>query len=447
MISYEPPVDDARFLLQAFDYPRIASLDAFRAYDLETVALVLEQFGEFFRAVVAPTNSIGDRKGCDFDSDTHRVTTPSQFRKTWRQLAQKGYHGTVLPPRYGGSGGPYVLGTLLDELFMAANKSLAMFGELSSGLARTLVEKGSEPQKNRYIPKLADGTCAATMAMTEPQCGSDVSLIRTRAEPVDGDDRFSLTGSKRWITGGEHDLTDNILHLVLAKRPNPESAPGNGLAAFLVPKNLPDGTRNSVTCTGLEDKMGIHGSPTCELHFDEADGWLIGELDDGMSTMFVMMGEIRRKVGLEGIALSEIAYQVARDWAQQRRQGRSLDPDKRDEAHNADPILVHPDVRRMLAEIKASTEGMRGFAVWMALQADVARHHPRAEVRNDAQNLVDLITPIFKAYCSERGFANVNTALQITGGAGYTKDLPVEQYLRDLRIASVYEGTNYIQAL
>ncbi len=449
MLVYDAPTDDIRYLLETFDYEQVADLEEFEEYDIDTLEMLLEQSGDFFAEEILPTNPIGDREGIDFDPETNEITTPDEFKEAWQQIRDNGYLGITTPPEYGGSGGPYTLGTLLSELSTAANKSLSMFAGLSAGLTIALLSEGSEEQKEKVIPKLASGEWGATMALTEPHCGTDLGLIRTSAEPTDDEDEdewYEISGQKIWITSGDHDLTDNIVHFVLAKLPDaPEGT--KGISAFLVPKYLPDGTRNDVKCVGIEHKMGIHGSPTCEMQFDGAKGWMVGEPHEGMKSMFVMMNEARLKVGLEGVALSEIAYQTALNWAKDRRQSRSLDPEKRDEDEKADPIMVHPDVRRMLADIKASTQGMRGLAVWIAIQMDLAHNHPDEETRQEAEDLVALMTPVIKAYFTERGFENVSEALQVTGGAGYTRDMHIEQYLRDMRIAQVYEGTNHIQAL
>ncbi len=444
MLTYDAPVDDMRFLLEAFDYECVAGLETFSSYDIDTVEMMLEQAGRFFSEEVLPTNPIGDREGIEFDPETHEVTTPDVFGDVWEQIAEQGYLGITTPIEYGGSGGPFTLGALLSEIWAATNKSLAI-GTLSTGLTAALLAKGSEDQKETYIPKFASGRWTATMAITEPHAGTDLSLIRTRAEPRD-DGSYRVTGNKIWTGPGEHDLADNIIHFVLAKLPD---APGGtkGLSAFLVPKFLEDGTRNEAYCTGVEHKMGIHASPTCEMSFEDAEGYLVGEPHQGMEAMFVMMNETRLKVGIEGPALSEIAYQTALAWAKQRRQGRSLDPDKREEDEPADSILVHPDVRRMLADLKASIQGMRALVTWVAILSDVSHDHPDRELARAADDLVALLTPVIKAYCSKQGFDNVSEAMQICGGAGYTRDMHIEQYLRDLRIAMIYEGTNHIQAL
>ncbi len=447
MLTYDPPVDDIVFLMKAFGYDRVSDLEAFENYDLETARMFLEEGGEFFSEEVLPTNREGDKEGIEWDPETKAVTTPDSFKDIWGQIAANGYLGLNTPTEYGGMEAPYTIGTMFSEFGTAANKSLSMCGGLSSGLTIALLENASEEQKETVIPKLANGEWGATMALTEPHCGTDLGMIRTKAEPVDDEDNaYRLSGNKIWITFGEHDLTDNIVHFVLAKLPDaPEGT--DGISAFLVPKYLPDGTRNDVHCAGIDHKMGIHASPTCEMKYDGAKGWMVGEPHEGMKSMFVMMNEARLKVGVEGPALSEIAYQTALNWAKDRKQGKALDPDKRDPDAKADNILVHPDVRRMLADVKASTEGMRSLVAWTSIQMDLAHEHPDEEKRQEAEDLVSLLTPIIKAYCTKQGFENVSEALQVTGGSGYTKDLPIEQYLRDMRIAMIYEGTNHIQAL
>ncbi len=445
MLTYNTPVDDIRFLLGAFGYDRISDLDKYQDFDLDTMEMMVEESGRFYEEVVLPTNEIGDREHVEWDPETHEVTTPEAFKDAYEQVAQNGYIGITTSPEHGGAGAPETLGVILTEIASATNKSLGMFGLLSTGLIRALEADGSEEQKERYIPKLASGEWGGTMALTEPHAGTDLGLIRTRAEPND-DGSYEITGRKIWITAGEHDLTDNIVHFVLARLPDaPEGT--QGISVFLVPKYLEDGERNDVECVGLEEKMGIHGSPTCEMEFDGATGYLVGEPNKGMRSMFVMMNEARLKVGIEGVALSNIAYQTALNWAKDREQSRALDKEKRDPDAQADNILVHPDVRRMLANIKSSVEAMRGIVMWAAVNLDLSDSHPDDEVRQEAQDLVDLLTPIIKAYCTEQGFENVSEAMQVCGGAGYTRDMHIEQYLRDMRIAMIYEGTNHIQAL
>jgi alkylation response protein AidB-like acyl-CoA dehydrogenase len=445
MLTYSAPVDDMHFLLEAFGYERVTEFESFKSFDLSTVEILLKQTGRFFSEEVLSTNSIGDRKGVNYDSETFEVTTPSEFNTAWKKICEQGLLGMTTPTEYGGSGGPYAVGTMLFEMATATNKSLSMFAGLSDALTSALLEHATEKQKETWIPKLVRGEWTATMAMTEPQCGTDLSLIRTQAEPRDNG-TYDISGHKIWIGCGEHDLTDNILHFVLARLPNaPEGT--EGLSAFVVPKILADGTENQLHCSGIAHKMGMHASPTCEMRFDRATGYLVGERHQGMEAIFVMLNEARRKVGSEGVALSEIAYQTALSFAEDRRQSRAADPKKREKGEPADNILVHPDVRRMLADVKTSTEGMRALITWVGVLMDLAQEHPEPKIRQESEDIVSLLTPVIKAYCTEKGFENVSEAMQVTGGAGYTADLHIEQYLRDVRIGMLYGGTNHIQAL
>ena len=341
-------------------------------------------------------------------------------------------------------GAPHTLGFIGSEMMIACNKSFSMCPGLSNGLIDALLHTHQEELKEQYLEKLCSGEWSGTMCLTEPQCGTDLGLLTTKAEEYG--DHYKITGTKIWITFGEHDLAENIVHLVLGRLPGaPEGI--KGISTFIVPKYKLDGTYNNVSCGGLEHKMGIHASPTCVINLDGSEGWLVGEPNKGMRTMFVMMNSARLGVGLEGVALGEIAYQTAVEFAKDRRQSRSLDPSKREEGTSADCILVHPDVRRMLANIRATTEPLRGLMTWIANLYDVSHHHAEEEVRQEASDLVALLTPIMKSYGTERGCQNVSDAIQVCGGSGFTTDWSIEQYYRDLRIAMIYEGTNHIQAL
>jgi 3-(methylsulfanyl)propanoyl-CoA dehydrogenase len=444
MRTYRAPIDDMKFQLGAFGYDEAAVLERFTAYDLDTLAMLLRQAGTFAEEVLLPTNPVGDRQGLRWDPETGAVTTPDGFKGAYAKLVENGFLGIGGSPDFGGGGAPAVLNTFLCELWIAGNKSLSMISGLAHALTEALTAHGSDALKNAYLPKLVSGEWAATMCLTEPQCGTDLGMLRTRAEPFG--DHYKLNGTKIWITFGEHDLTENILHLVLARLP--DAPPGiKGISAFLVPKITLTGDRNPVRCTGLEHKMGIHGSPTCVIELDGAEGWLVGEPHRGMRSMFVMMNGARLLVGIEGIALGDIAYQTALGFARERRQGRALDPAKQDKSQPADNILVHPDVRRMLLLSKSTTEAMRGLVTWLSVLLDLSHHHPDATRRETADDLVALLTPVVKSYCSERGFFNVSESMQVCGGTGYTRDGVIEQYLRDLRIAMIYEGTNHVQAL
>ncbi len=447
MQIYKTPVKDIRFALESLGYDKVSNLKQCQDYDVDTLVGMIEEAGKFCADRMLPLNRVGDKEGVKYDAEKHTVTTPAGFKQLYKDFCDNGYAAMAHPSEYGGSDAPYVFAFLMSEISTATNKSFSMCPGLTQGLVDALLHHGTEDQKNKYIEKLITGKYTGTMCLTEPQCGTDLGILTTKAEPIAGEDGvFALTGTKIWITFGEHDLTDNIIHLVLARLPGaPEGTAG--ISTFLVPKYLDNGERNTVFCGGLEHKMGIHGSPTCVMNFENARGWLIGQPNKGMKVMFTMMNAARLSVGIEGISLSEISYQTALAFAKDRRQSRSLDPKKQDKSAKADNILVHPDVRRMLLNVKASTEGMRALAIWTAIQLDIADKHPDEAIKQDASDMVALLTPIIKSYCTERGFWNVSEAMQAMGGAGYTQDWSVEQYLRDMRIALLYEGTNHIQAL
>ncbi len=445
MQIYRAPVEDMMFQLAAFGYADVAALSRFEAYDLETVRMILDQTGTLATEVFLACNRAGDEEGVKWDPESGAVTTATGFKAAHEALAENGYYGLTADDAHGGGGAPYTLGTLVREMLMSSNKSLSMAPGLTSGLIEALEAHGTDEQKAKYLPKLASGEWTGTMCLTEPHAGTDLGLLRTKAVPK-GDGTYSLTGTKIWITFGEHDLTDNILHLVLARLPDaPQGI--KGISTFLVPKIKDDGTRNQIRCSGLEHKMGIHGSPTCVMDMEEAEGYLVGEPGRGMASMFTMMNAARLFVGVEGISLAEISYQTALAFAKDRRQSRALNPNRIEQDAEADTILVHPDVRRMLLNIKSTNEALRGLAVWISAQIDLSHDHPDADRRQDADDLVALLIPVIKAYGTDRGFENVSEAIQVCGGAGYTKDWSIEQYFRDLRIALIYEGTNHIQAL
>ena len=444
MDYYKPRIDDMRFLLETFGYDEVQALPGNSDYDIDTVSAVLEEGAKVLVNEFLPLNSVGDRVGLEFNPETGAVTTPPGFKKAWKAFSENGLAGLHHSMEYGGSGVPYMASVLLGEVTTATNKSLSMCPGLTAGLSEAIAHHGTEEQKSHYLPKLISGEWSGTMCLTEPQCGTDLGLVSTKA--VEYGDHFKLTGNKIWISFGEHDLCDNIIHLVLGRLPGaPEGI--KGISCFIVPKKLDDGTLNGIKCTGLEHKMGIKASPTCVMSMEDAEGWLIGEPHRGMRTMFVMMNSARLEVGLEGMAMSEAAYQAAVAYARDRRQSRSLDKAKRDMNAKADVILVHPDVRRMLANVKSTTEGMRALVAWTGKQSDIAHGHPDDARRKNADDLLALLTPIVKSFCTERGFLNISEAMQVCGGAGYTQDWPIEQLMRDERIAMIYEGTNHIQAL
>lgn len=446
MQMYTPPNEDVRFQLEAFGYTEhLQSLEAFEDFDLETAMSMIEEHSKFCLSELLPLNEKGDREGVKFDGATGAVTLPEGFKEAYQAYAENGFGGLSHSPEYGGVGAPLTLSAMASEVLIATNKSFSMCPGLTTGLIDALEAHGTDELKDRFLEKLITGEWTGTMCLTEPQCGTDLGLLTTKADPNE-DGSYTLSGTKIWITFGEHDLADNIVHLVLARLPD---APKGikGISVFLVPKLLEDGSTNGVTCGGLEHKMGIHASPTCVINFEGSKGWLVGEPHKGMRSMFTMMNAARLNVGIEGLALAEAAYQHALAFAKDRRQSRSLNPARRDANADADNILVHPDVRRMLLNAKSTNEALRGLTAYIGINYDVAHKHPDADARQKANDIVALLTPIIKSYGTERGFDNVSECLQAMGGAGYTQDWPVEQYLRDVRIALIYEGTNHIQAL
>ncbi|MEL6348100.1 MAG: acyl-CoA dehydrogenase family protein, partial [Myxococcota bacterium] len=357
MQTYSPPVDDLRFLLDVFGYSEhISTIPEFADYDAETVGALLEQVSKFCVEQMLPVNGPADRQGLKFDPETHTVTMPDGYKELYQAFLESGFSGISQPVEYGGMGAPHTLGVLMSEFTTATNKSFTMCPGLTHGLVDALLAHGTDKQKDTFLPKMISGEWSGTMCLTEPQCGTDLGLISTKALP--NGDHYILNGTKIWITFGEHDLTENIVHLVLARLPGaPEGI--KGISVFLVPKVNLDGSRNGVSCGGLEHKMGIHASPTCVINFEDAKGYLVGEPHKGMRTMFVMMNAARLQVGIEGYALAEASYQAALAFAKDRRQSRSLDPAKQDPDATADNILVHPDVRRMLLNIKSTNEALR----------------------------------------------------------------------------------------
>ena len=444
MQVYRTPLKEMRFVLESLGYDQVVGMEKFESFDVDTVMAMIEQAGQMAVSELLPLNKIGDEEGVKWDPETGAVTTPKGFREVYAQLRDQGYIGITSPVDFGGGGAPETVGCLLGEVSAACNKSLAMCPGLTRGLVEALEHHGSDEQKKTFLPNLVSGSWSGTMCLTEPQCGTDLGMVRTKAIP-DGD-AYKITGTKIWITFGEHDLTENVIHLVLARLPDAPTGI-KGISCFIVPKFTTDGKPNGVKCTGLEEKMGIHASPTCVIDMEDSQGYLIGEAHKGMRVMFTMMNAARLHVGLEAVACADIAYQTALEFAKERRQSRSLDPNKRDKNAPADNILVHPDVRRMLLNQKATNEGLRALSYWTAIQIDITRHHTDEKVREEAGDLAALLTPIVKSYCTERGVQNISDAMQVCGGSGFTKDWCVEQYFRDTRITMIYEGTNHIQAL
>jgi alkylation response protein AidB-like acyl-CoA dehydrogenase len=397
--------------------------------------------------VLFPLNQSGDAEGVHLANGI--VTTPAGFKEAYQRYTADGWTAISAEPTYGGTGLPEMVRFVMEELLCSANLSFSMYPGLSHGAYSALMSHGSEELKQRFLPRLIDGRWGGTMCLTEAHAGTDLGILTTRAVP-NADGTHAITGQKIFISAGEHDLTENIVHLVLAKLPDAPSG-SKGISLFLVPKFLPTadgglGARNGVTCGSVEHKMGIKASATCVLDFDQATGWMVGEPHKGMRAMFVMMNGARLAVGLQGLGLSEVAYQNARAYARERLQGRSLTGPKHPDGV-ADPILVHPDVRKGLLRIKSLNEGMRSLAYAVGIRIDLEHRHPDAAVRQDAADLVALMTPVIKAFLTDRGFENTNIALQTLGGHGYIKEYGIEQYVRDARIAQIYEGTNAVQAL
>ncbi|MFP4003435.1 MAG: acyl-CoA dehydrogenase C-terminal domain-containing protein [Alphaproteobacteria bacterium] len=449
-MTYQAPLREFRFVLDdVLAIGRYANLPGFSDATPDVVGAILEEGAKISEEVLAPLNESGDREGCTYNPSDHSVTTPQGFREAYRTYAEGGWIGLSADPEFGGQGLPAVLSLAFNEMVVAANWSFAMYPGLSHGAYSALHIHGTEEQKATYLPKLVSGEWSGTMNLTEPHCGTDLGLMRTRAEPQE-DGSYKLTGTKIWISSGEHDFTSNVIHLVLAKIPGgPEGI--KGVSLFVVPKYLvnPDGSsgeRNAVYCGGLEEKMGIHANATCVINYEGATGWLVGEEHKGMRAMFTMMNAARLGVGLQGLAISEVAYQNALAFARERLQGRALTgparPDK-----PADPIIVHPDVRRMLMDIKTFNEGARTLVLWTGLWGDLLLKSDDPSVRQKADDYMALMTPVIKAYCTDQGFYNAVTAQQVLGGAGFVKDYPLEQFVRDSRIGMIYEGTNGIQAL
>jgi len=449
MATYKAPVDDALFLLhEVFHLDRYGNLPGFGDATPDVVEAVLREAGKFSEEVLTPLNRLGDEEGCTRHPDGS-VTTPKGFKEALKQMVEGGWIGISVPPEFGGQGLPTTLTQLVNEFLCSANLSFAMYPGLTQGAIAALLVHGSPEIKAKYLPKLVEGVWTGTMNLTEPHCGTDLGLLRTKAvKQPDGS--YKITGTKIFISAGEHDMSENIIHLVLARI---EGAPAGikGISLFVVPKILVKddgslGARNGVTCGSIEEKMGIHGNSTCVMNYDGASGWLIGEENRGLNAMFVMMNEARLGVGVQGLALSEVAYQNAATYAKERLQGRALSGAKYPN-QPADPIIVHPDVRRTLLIIRAFNEAARALVMWTALRTDVSHRSGDAKERQSADDHMGLLTPVIKGVLTEQGFANAVQAQQMFGGHGYIAEHGMEQFVRDARIAMIYEGANGIQAL
>lgn len=449
MGSYVPPLRDMQFVLhEVLDIENeLKALPAHAEMDADTINAVIEEAGKFASQVVFPLNQSGDQEGCHWNDTV--VTTPKGYKEAYAQYVEAGWPSLSCDPEYGGQGLPVSLNNVLYEMLNSANIAWTMYPGLSHGAYEALHAHGTDELKNRYLPKLASGEWTGTMCLTEPHCGTDLGILRTKAEPQ-ADGSYAITGTKIFISSGEHDMAENIIHLVLARLPGAPTGT-KGISLFVVPKFLPKedgslGERNPVSCGSIEHKMGIHSNSTCVINLDGALGWMVGEPNKGLQAMFVMMNAARLGVGMQGLGLTEISYQNARNYAKERLQMRALSGAKAPEKE-ADPILVHPDVRRMLLTQRAYAEGARAFTYWIALHIDRELSSPDEAVRKNSADLVALLTPIIKAFITDNAFEATNHGVQVYGGHGFIAEWGMEQYVRDARITQIYEGTNGVQAL
>jgi len=444
MQIYKAPLNDIKFLLNNFldlsNHQYILSNSDLEISDLE---MVIDEAAKICEETLLPLNQSGDLEGCSFDKG--KVTTPKGFKEAYKNFIENGWQGIKVNKNYGGQNLPYFMNMIVDEMVSSSNMSFGLYPGLTSRAIDAIEKSGSEELKDLYLPKLTSGEWTGTMNLTEPQCGTDLGLSKTMAIPQD-DSSYKITGTKIFITCGEHDLSKNIVHLVLARTPNaPEGI--KGISLFLVPKILPNkdgslGQDNSLQCGSIEKKLGINASPTCVMHYNEAKGWLVGELNKGMKAMFIMMNGARLFVGVQGLGISEIAYQSALYYAKERLQGKATDS-----KNIADPIIAHPEIRKNLLHMKSLNEGIRALMMWVGSQFDIIKSSDDNKVKNNAENIIALMTPILKSFATDVGCESANLALQIYGGHGYIKDHGMEQLVRDARIAPIYEGTNGIQAL
>ncbi|MGA7069321.1 MAG: acyl-CoA dehydrogenase C-terminal domain-containing protein [Pseudolabrys sp.] len=449
MPIYKAPVDDALFLLNdVFHLDHYGNLPGFSDASPDVVDAVLREAAKFSEEVLTPLNRVGDKEGCKWAADGS-VSTPTGFKDAYKQIVEGGWIGISVPAEFRGQGLPAALTEIVNEFFCSANMAFAMYPGLTQGAIAALLMHASGELKTKFLPKMVEGVWTGTMNLTEPHCGTDLGLLRSKATKQ-ADGSYKISGTKIFISAGEHDLSENIIHLVLARI---EGAPAGtkGITLFLVPKFLVNddgslGARNAVSCGSIEEKMGIHGNSTCVMNYDGATGWLIGEENRGLNAMFTMMNEARLGVGVQGLALSEVAYQNAVAYAKERLQGRSISgakyPDKA-----ADPIIVHPDVRRILMSIRAFNEAARALVMWTALKSDIAHRSEDEKERKSADDHMGLLTPVIKGVLTDSGFANAVLAQQVFGGHGYIAEHGMEQFVRDARIAQIYEGANGIQAL
>ncbi|MCY4221071.1 MAG: acyl-CoA dehydrogenase C-terminal domain-containing protein [Thiotrichales bacterium] len=449
MPTYQAPLRDMQFVLHELlgAEREFAALPGYEETTRDLIDPVLEEAAKLCENVMSPLSRVGDQEGCTFEDGA--VRTPTGFRDAYRAYVGGGWGGLTCNPEFGGQGLPHTLGVFVEEMLQSSNMALALYTGLTHGACIALDKHGSDDLRRRYLPKLVDGTWSGVMCLTESHCGTDLGLLRTRAEPTD-DGRYRVTGTKIFITGGEHDLSENIVHFVLARLPDAPSGV-KGISMFLVPKFLigedgSRGERNTVHCGSIEHKMGIKGASTCVMNYEGAIGYLVGEPHRGMRAMFSMMNYERLMVGQQGLSLAEAAYQNAAAYARERLQGRSLKGPAAPDLP-ADPIIVHPDVRRMLLTTRAYNEAARALLGWVSLQVDRSTHHPDPAVREQADDAVALFTPVIKAFLTDCGFESCHLCQQVFGGHGYISEWGMEQLVRDVRIAQIYEGTNGIHAL